>query len=147
MTETGFCKASGQKVLDILDVVDEKPSDPKAVYGNKKPPLHLIPGSALVQMAVAHGLGADKYGPYNWRVTGVNASTYVGAAERHLRSWYDGEQIDPESGVSHLAHALASIAILIDAAACGTLIDDRPPAAPTGELIQKLTKTENGSGS
>lgn len=120
----------------------DKPADPKAIYGDKKPPLHLIPGTALVQMAVAHGLGAKKYGPYNWRETGVVTSTYIGAAERHLRSWFDGENHDPESGVSHLAHVLASIAILIDAEACGTLIDDRPKPAPTGDLIQQLTKKD-----
>ena len=72
-----------------------------------------------------HKLGADKYGPFNWRLTGVCASTYVHAILRHLNAWRNGEDTDPESGRSHIAHVACCCNILLDAAACGTLDDDR----------------------
>jgi hypothetical protein len=100
-------------------------NDPKGEAGAKKTPLGLIPPSAMEEVAWVHKLGSDKYGPFNWRETGVCASTYVNAILRHLNSWRDGEDLDPESGRSHIAHIATSCNILLDAAACGTLEDDR----------------------
>jgi hypothetical protein len=42
-------------------------TNPKDAFGLKKPPLRLIPAAALLYMARVFGLGATKYGPYNWR--------------------------------------------------------------------------------
>jgi hypothetical protein len=100
-------------------------NDPKGAAGALKTPLGLIPPYAMEQTAWAHKLGSDKYGPYNWRKTGVCASTYVNAILRHLNAWRDGETLDPESGISHLAHVACSCNILLDADYCGTLQDDR----------------------
>ena len=99
--------------------------DPKGDAGKIKPQLGLIPPSAMEQTAKVHALGAGKYGPWNWRETGVNAMTYVHAIMRHLNAWRDGEDNDTESGASHIAHIAASCNILMDASACGNLIDDR----------------------
>lgn len=101
------------------------PNDPKGAAGALKTPLGLIPPHAMEQTAWAHKLGAEKYGPFNWRSTGVCASTYVNAMMRHLNAWRDGEDLDPESGISHLAHIACSCNILMDADYCGTLMDDR----------------------
>jgi hypothetical protein len=49
------------------------------------------------------------------------------AAMRHLLLALDGVERDHESAESHVAHALARLAILLDAQAFGTLVDDRPP--------------------
>jgi len=101
------------------------PNDPKGAAGALKTPLSLIPPYAMEQTAWVHKLGSDKYGPFNWRKTGVCASTYVNAIMRHLNAWRDGENLDPESGISHLAHVACSCNILMDADYCGTLQDDR----------------------
>jgi hypothetical protein len=85
----------------------------------------LVPPVALEELAWVLKLGADKYGEYNWRKTGVCASTYISAAFRHLNAWRDGEDLDPESSRSHLAHAMTCFAIVLDAEKCGTLDDDR----------------------
>lgn len=116
---------------------DYPDNNPKTVYGVKKPPLHLIPAPALLELAAVMRLGAEKYGAYNWREKTVSASVYIAAAQRHLLTWFDGESIDVESGASHLAHAMACLAIVLDGMAIGKLHDDRPPPAPTGELIRK----------
>lgn len=113
--------------------------DPKEKFGIAKPSIQYVPPTAVLQEAVVMALGAKKYGPFNWREGSVNASTYYSAAFRHLAAWFDGEDIDPESGAHHLAHVRASMGILLDALAHGTLIDDRPPAQ---KPIAKLTDAE-----
>lgn len=100
--------------------------DPKGEIGKTKAPMELLPPVALIETAWVHGLGAAKYGRYNWRDNNVNASTYVSAIMRHLMAWQQGEDIDPESGRSHLAHIAAGCNILMDAKQRGTLVDDRP---------------------
>jgi len=120
----------------VTAVVD---TNPKTKFGALKPNLALIPSTALVEEAVVFGLGAKKYGPYNWREKTVSTMTYLAAGLRHLHLFLDGENIDPESGALHLSHARACMAIVIDAKAVGNLIDDRPPAAPTGDLVRQYT--------
>ena len=123
------------------------PTDPKGAVGATKTPLGLIPPFAMAQTAWAHKLGAEKYGPYNWRDTGVCASTYVNAMLRHLNAWRDGEDLDPESGISHLAHVACNCNILLDAGHCGTLQDDRNVAPqnwlkPEPELEYRFLQTD-----
>ena len=63
---------------------------------------------------------------------------------RHLNAWRDGEDLDPESGLSHIAHIATSCNILLDAAACGTLQDDRnkrPATLTREEAFQKLVES------
>jgi len=112
------------------------PTDPKKQAGDLKHPLHLLPTVALVQTAHVLKLGADKYGVYNWRESAdVKASTYTAAIFRHLVQYMDGEDVDEESGKSHLAHIMATCSILLDADSVDNVIDDRakkptPPLAP-----------------
>lgn len=84
-------------------------------------------------------LGAEKYGAFNWQSSKVDATTYYSAAMRHLMSWFAGEDVDPESGASHLAHVRACMGILIDAAATGQLVDDRPTCGSVADGIDRLT--------
>jgi hypothetical protein len=42
-----------------------------------------------------------------------------------MSKWFEGQDTDEESGLPHLAHALACVAILIDATESGKLKDDR----------------------
>ena len=119
-------------------------NDPKGEAGSKKAPMWLLPPVALEQTSWVHKLGNDKYGPFNWRVTGVCATTYVSAIMRHLNAWRDGEDLDPESGISHIAHIATSCNILMDAEACGTLQDDRNKRTAVltrEEAFQKLAES------
>ena len=83
--------------------------------------------------------GCLKYGRSNWRSAGVRASIYYDACMRHLSKWFEGETIDTDSGLPHLAHALACIAILIDAFEGGKLKDDRAYKGGYIELLKKVT--------
>lgn len=83
----------------------------------------------------------EQEGSFNWRRTGVCASTYVHAILRHLNAWRDGEDLDPESGRSHIAHVACCCNILLDAAACGTLDDDRNKRPQTVHETIESTNT------
>lgn len=111
--------------------------NPKDVAGRSKCPLHLIPGVAEAQTARALQHGALKYGEWNWRSIPINATPYIAAARRHLAAWTDGEDVDPESGLSHLAHVAATLAILMDAEAVGTLVDDRPKSGTVAGMLKR----------
>lgn len=130
-----------QTTCPIEMLMDNYPDgNPKSAAGAKKPQLHTIPPTAMLHLAVVMGLGAQKYGAFNWRETGVAASVYVSAAQRHLLSWFDGESIDPESGASHLAHVMACMAIVLDAMENGTLKDDRPMPGRTAEMVRQFAE-------
>lgn len=118
--------------------------DPKKEAGAKKTPLHLLPPYALAQTALAHAEGARRYGPWNWRTNQVCATTYIGAILRHLTAWQDGEDIDADSGLSHIAKIGACCNILLDAGHCGTLVDDRSkvPSMSLAEILQALREED-----
>jgi hypothetical protein len=102
-----------------------KDTNPKDVIGSTKLPLSLVPPLTVAYASIAHLNGALKYGKGNWRKAGVRASIYADAAKRHIDSWLDGEEVDPEDGVPHLSAVLACIGIILDSRACGKLTDDR----------------------
>lgn len=77
-----------------------------------KPDLSLLPRQFLEGTALAFMHGEKKYGRYNYR-NGMDWHRIVGAAMRHIVAFNEGEDVDGESGVSHLAHAAASIAMLM----------------------------------
>ena len=122
--------------------VDAKPTNPKDLIGGDKIPLHLWPETATVLGSLALLDGALKYGRANWREAGVRASIYVDAVRRHLNAWFEGEDFDSSehgSGLPHLAHALACIAIIVDADAAGKLTDDRNYPGGYETLVTDLT--------
>lgn len=104
-------------------------ANPKDAAGRAKVPLWLLSPVAKAAWALAQFAGLKKYGAWNWRGTEVLASVYLSAAMRHLDAYLSGETHDPEDGTHHLGNVMACCAILLDAAACGKLIDDRPPFA------------------
>jgi hypothetical protein len=117
--------------------VETKPTNPKELVATDKVPMHLWPNTATVLGALAMLDGASKYGRTNWREAGVKATVYYDACRRHLDAWLEGEDYAEDSEVHHLAHALACIAILIDAGAVGKVVDDRQF---NGEGYRRLLK-------
>ena len=109
-------------------------NNPKTAAGSKKVPLHLVPPAAIHFLAMAMADGAKKYGPYNWRDAAISVSTYKAAAQRHWDAYWDGEDLALDSGVHHLAHAMACSALLLDALTVGKLVDDRPTKGAAPQL-------------
>jgi hypothetical protein len=84
-------------------------------FDKEKPPMALIPPEPLYEVADVFRFGAEKYGMNNWRDDGDKtewARTYS-SIQRHLNKFWEGEDIDPESGKSHLAHATTQMLILM----------------------------------
>lgn len=119
--------------------VGDGSTNPKAAVGRAKPPLHAIPPVAQVWLGLGMEDGEHKYGLMNWRTRPVDAATYYDAAVRHLLAWWDGERVADDSKVHHLGHVMACCAILLDAEAQGTLVDNRPAAGMVSRLIEELT--------
>jgi len=77
-----------------------------------KMPWHLLPFDAVRQVVAVLKFGAQKYAPRNWE-QGMDWDRPFSAAMRHLTAWYEGEDKDPETGLSHIAHALCCLLFLM----------------------------------
>jgi dATP/dGTP diphosphohydrolase len=108
-----------------------KDTNPKDAAGSRKARwFSYLPLRVLVGVGLALFEGARKYGRHNYRVAGVRASVYVDACvSGHLTPWMEGEDIDPDSGLSHIDKAIASLVVLRDGMYEGNWVDDRPPSA------------------
>lgn len=117
--------------------------NPKDAIGSCKAPMHYVPGPIKFELGLAMFEGSRKYGGHNYRASGVRASIYYDACQRHLESFWEGEDIDPDSGLPHLAKAMGCLAILRDSQLMENWIDDRPPHLPNKldmDRLNKLTK-------
>lgn len=116
--------------------------NPKDAAGSLKSPLGLVPMSALVveSEVLRYGAYVKSYGPYNWRDENIDVQRYIDATLRHVHAWADGQNDDEESGLSHLAHARATLGILIDALSLGCVIDSRPRKGAGPALLKKHTR-------
>lgn len=106
---------------------EKKETNPKDAVGIAKAPMSCVPAPVLLELGLAMAEGARKYGRHNYRVTGVRTSVYYDAAMRHLFAFWEGQDVDPDSGLSHLVKAMACLTVLRDADMRGMLEDDRPP--------------------
>jgi len=117
-----------------------KDTNPKDAVGTKKVPFSTVPSRVVAEIGLAMLEGARKYGRHNYREAGVRASVYYDALQRHINAWWEGEDIDPDSGLNHVVKALASLVVLRDSMLTGNWVDDRPPKVKSGwvtELNQK----------
>lgn len=89
-----------------------------------KPPLSIIPLEALQLEAKVFAFGAAKYGKSNYK-KGMAWSRVIDAALRHIFAYANGENLDPESGMSHLGHARCCLAMLAFYEANQVGVDDR----------------------
>ena len=64
-------------------------------------------------------------GERNWE-KGMKWGRPVGALMRHMWAWWQGEDKDAETGLSHLAHAACCILFLLSYELRKTGEDDRP---------------------
>lgn len=78
--------------------------------GTKPARFDLIPVMPLTRLAEHYGVGAAKYADHNWR-KGYELSKNYAALQRHVTAFWDGEDLDPETGTPHLSavifHAMA----------------------------------------
>lgn len=124
--------AEGLLMAIQQDRIETKPSNPKDVVGSDKVSMSCVPANVLLEVSLALGEGMFKYGRHNYRGCGVRASVYYDALWRHIAAWWEGEDIDPGSGLSHITKAIAGLTVLRDSMMRGNWVDDRPPKCSEG---------------
>ena len=80
---------------------------------NDKVRMELLPEMALVEVAKVFTFGSKKYGDMNY-MKGMEWSRLIGAVRRHTSAFLLREDNDPESGIPHLAHAVAGLLMLLE---------------------------------
>lgn len=72
-------------------------------YNEGKPKWGLVHYESLVPMIKVLEFGAIKYSPENWK-KGLDTKEILESMQRHLAALMDGEELDKESGISHMGH-------------------------------------------
>jgi len=101
-----------------------KPQLSGTKHDQEKPRTDLLPSAPLIEIAKVFTFGAKKYDAHNWR-GGLQQSRLIGAALRHLLAYNDGEDLDPETGLPHLAHLGCCTLFMLEQHLKGTGEDDR----------------------
>lgn len=96
----------------FTSVEDAPPTGSK--HDSGKPLMGAVPPDALLAVARVLTFGAEKYGRDNWRQVENAETRYLDAALRHINAYQRGEAADPESGESHLAHAVCSLMFVLE---------------------------------
>tara|TARA_B100002019_G_C21022574_1_gene475598 strand:+ start:248 stop:682 length:435 start_codon:yes stop_codon:yes gene_type:complete len=78
-------------------------------YDSEKPRMNLLPPKAIVEISKVLTFGAAKYDAENWRKLDDLQNRYTAGALRHIFAHMDGEELDPETNLSHLAHAMCCL--------------------------------------
>ena len=102
-------------MLEAMKAVGDelKKPEPKGLKGDAdKLRYDLLPLDALEQVTRVLTHGAEKYSPWNW-AQGFAWSRLTAASLRHIFAFMRGQDLDPETGISHLAHAICCLAFLL----------------------------------
>lgn len=105
-----------QYTLDrMVDETEEVMDNVPLKFDHAKVPMELLPFDAVEKVAEVLGHGRDKYGADNWRTgSGFIWSRLIGASIRHLSAFIRREDMDPETGLPHLAHLACNILFLLE---------------------------------
>ena len=107
-------------------------------HDSKKPKMNLLPPKAIVEVAKVLTFGAQKYGPENWKELEDLQNRYLAGALRHIFAHMDGEQLDPETGLSHMAHALCCLLFKLEIELENAKIEEeRPRETDTAEYTAR----------
>lgn len=93
-------------------------------HDQEKPDMSLLSPIALTEVAKVMTFGKQKYSAHNWR-GGIAYSRLLAAALRHTLSFMGGEDKDPETGLSHAAHAICCLMFLVEFTVTKPDLDDR----------------------
>jgi len=85
----------------------------------------LVPVYPQEQVAAVYTFGAKKYSDRNWEI-GFTWNRPYGATLRHMVAFWGGEDLDPETGLPHLAHAICELQFLLEFTKTHPEMDNRP---------------------
>ncbi len=98
--------------MDKNEIQEEIHSGKGVKADSGKPDYSLLNLKNLEGMVKVLTFGAKKYSRDNWKKVPDAKNRYYAALLRHLSAWQNGEEIDSESGMSHLDHALCNLYFL-----------------------------------
>lgn len=133
LVEKAFAADAHQITLKTLNAIQKEICAPNSTsksqgagikYDSGKPPMALLSSIALEEIAKVLEVGQKKYAAHNWR-GGFAWSRPLSAALRHIFAFIGGQDKDPESGLSHLAHAGCCILFLLEFEQTHKELDDR----------------------
>lgn len=103
--------------------------DSASAYSLAKAPWHLLPWDAINEIVKVLRHGARKHGDRDWE-RGYPVSKHMAAMCRHFVAWWLGQDNDPGSGLSHMAHAGCRVLFILTAIVRKRVdLDDRPKVA------------------
>lgn len=103
----------------------QTPSELKALkYDDGKEPMDLVSWPAIAGLSKVLAFGAAKYDRHNWQ-KGMEWGRLIGATLRHVFKFSSGEDLDPETGLSHIDHAMCNLMFLSHYIKTGVGKDDR----------------------
>lgn len=105
-----------------------------------KPDMSLLSNIALLKVAEVMTFGKKKYSAHNWR-GGFIWSRPLAAAARHLFAYIGGEDKDPETGLSHLAHCVCCLMFILEFENTHKELDDRYKPKVELDHVQKTATT------
>jgi hypothetical protein len=82
-------------------------------YDNDKLRWSLLPFGPIQEVIKVLMYGSKKYEDDNWKKVDNAKERYFNAAMRHLTEWWEGEKLDDETGISHLAHSICCLLFLL----------------------------------
>lgn len=117
-------------------------------YDQDKPDFSLLSSYAITELCKVLTFGGRKYDLHNWR-KGIAITRLIAASLRHIFSFLAGESKDPETGLSHIAHAMCCCMFILELMEVKPECDDRfiVVVAPAGQEVNKpiVTKSESES--
>lgn len=82
-------------------------------HDSNKPRYSLLPENTVHNVIQVLEYGAVKYEPDNWKYVPSARTRYYDAAMRHIDDWWNGSEVDEESSLPHLAHAICCLLFLL----------------------------------
>jgi hypothetical protein len=101
---------------DAFDrIIDEKLKAPEVgvKYDAGKLEWSLLPMESAEEIIKVLMFGSKKYAPDNWKKIEGWDRRYFDAALRHMSAWKQGEKVDSETGITHIAHAACCLMFII----------------------------------
>lgn len=93
-------------------------------HDKEKVRLDLLSSKWICGVGDVLGFGARKYKDDNWR-EGIHSRRLLAACLRHVFAYLDGEDLDAESGLSHLLHASCCLQFAYELSITRPDLDDR----------------------
>lgn len=84
----------------------------------------LVSPIAMRWLAEVYTHGATKYADRNWE-KGLPLMSIFASLQRHVWAWAQGQDLDTESGLPHMAHVMWNSAAILHLAQTKPDLDDR----------------------